>query len=387
MLRYLTAGESHGPMLTVIIDGMPANVNISAADIDRELQRRQQGYGRGGRMKIEKDSVRITGGILHGKTTGAPIALQISNKDWAHWQQYMDPQEPPPDDKKAVTRPRPGHADLPGIIKYHQQDIRPILERSSARETAARVAAGAIARQLIKSLGIKICSHVTRIGSISSSAQPPYSADEITRAADASPVRCIDPAASQAMIDEIDRCRQQGDSLGGIFEVIIFGVPIGLGSHVQWDRHLDGLLAQAFMSIQAIKGVEIGLGFKAATLPGSCVHDAIYYSAENGFYRQTNNAGGIEGGMSNGQPIVVRAAMKPIPTLYKPLNSVDIKTKVPFQASVERSDVCAVPAASIVGEAAAAWVIAGSIIEKFGGDSLEELQRNYTGYMNQVKGW
>lgn len=383
MLRYLTAGESHGPMLSVIIDGMPANVDITAADIDAELQRRQRGYGRGGRMKIESDSVHIDGGILHGKTTGAPIALHIYNKDWSHWQDYMDPQAPPPDDKKTVTHPRPGHADLAGAIKYNLQDIRPVLERSSARETAARVAAGAVARQLLKPLGIGICSHVTRIGSVALSEQT-HSIDKIAELADASLVRCIDPAVSKAMMAEIDSCRQQGDSLGGVFEVIIYNVPVGLGSHAQWDRRLDGLLAQAFMSIQAIKGIEIGLGFQAAAMPGSAVHDEIYYSPEHGFYRQTNNAGGIEGGISNGQPIVIRAAMKPIPTLYKPLNSVDIKTKEAFSASIERSDTCAVPAASIVGEAAAAWIMACAVVEKFGGDSLEELKRNYMGYIKQV---
>jgi len=370
-------------MLTAIIDGMPSNVEVNIADINEELKRRQHGYGRGARMKIENDTVDIDSGVIYGKTTGAPIALHIKNKHWENWQSYMDAQNLPIDNKKTVTKPRPGHADLSGAIKYNLNDIRPILERASARETAARVAIGAIVRQLLKALSIEIYSHVIAIGSILLP-DGTYSLDDIKKA-DESPVRCINPDISKAMMSEIDKYSKNGDSLGGIFEVIVSGAPVGLGSHTQWDKKLDGLLAQAFMSIQAIKGVEIGLGFKAASLPGSMVHDEIYFSSANGYYRRTNNAGGIEGGISNGEAIIVRAAMKPIPTLYKPLNSVDIITKEPFKASIERSDTCAVPAASIVGEAVAAWTIACAVVEKFGADSLEELKRNYYGYIKQIR--
>ncbi|RKL62174.1 chorismate synthase [Thermoanaerobacteraceae bacterium SP2] len=369
MLRFLTAGESHGKALVAIIEGLPANLKINEEDINRQLFRRQQGYGRGGRMKIEKDEAEILSGLRKGKTIGSPLALMIKNLDYDNWKDR---------EVLPVTKPRPGHGDLAGAIKYNQEDIRNVLERASARETAARVAVGAVARQLLSVFGIEIMSHVISIGDVSLNSRG-YSIKDLA-AADRSPVRCIDEAVSKQMIQAIDEARAQGDSLGGVFEVVALNVPVGLGSHVHWDRKLDGLIAWAFMSIQAIKGVEIGLGFEATHKKGSEVHDEIFYEKGQGFYRKTNNAGGLEGGISNGCPIVVRAAMKPIPTLYKPLRSVDIKTKEPFAASIERSDICAVPAASIVGEAAMAWVLAGAMVEKFGGDSIEEMQKNFHEY-------
>lgn len=384
VLRYLTAGESHGPALTTIVEGMPAGVQVTKAAINAQLARRQMGYGRGGRMAIEKDQVEILSGVRDGYTLGSPITLLIHNRDWANWQSIMTP-EPGADVEQAkVTRPRPGHADLSGAIKYGHNDVRNVLERASARETAARVAACTLGRLLIEQLGISIFSHVVEIGGVAAATQNLTYA-EIKQLADQSQIFCADPEAEVNIIEIIKTAKTKGDSLGGIFEVVVQGLPVGIGSHVHWDRKLDGQLAQALMSIQAIKGVEIGLGMEAARLPGSQVHDEITYDAEAGFGRRSNQAGGIEGGMTNGQPVVVRAAMKPIPTLYTPLKSVDLATKEQFQASVERSDVCAVPAASVVGEAVVAFSLAIALLEKVGGDSLIEVQQNLNNYQRLVR--
>lgn len=409
-IRYLTAGESHGKGLTAIIEGVPSNLELPSECINKELSRRQLGYGRGGRMKIEKDTAQILSGVRFGKTIGSPIALFIENRDWENWQEIMsyESKAPIPDvvdpRSKAVTRPRPGHADLSGAIKYNHRDIRNILERSSARETAARVAAGAIAKRFLEEFGIRVFSWVTEIGGVRIpgsvyyplSLAPRSSPFEVFNKAEKSEVRCPDSDAAESMKKRIDEARDNGDSLGGIFEIVVTGVPVGLGSHVQWDRKLNARLAMSLMSIQAIKGVEFGLGFEAARRPGSQVHDEILYSDKGagggfqertGFFRKTNHSGGIEGGMSNGEEIVLRAAMKPIPTLYKPLKSVDIETKEPFEAGIERSDICAVPAASVVGETAVAVEIANAMLDKFGGDSLEEVKRNYKGYVEYTGGF
>lgn len=374
MLRYLTGGESHGPALTGIIEGFPANVDIDIDAINRELARRQRGHGRGGRMKIETDRIRFLSGLRGGKTLGSPLTFLIENKDYENWSAYMDPCQADRETKK-VTAPRPGHADLAGCIKYDFDDVRNVLERSSARETATRVAIGGIIRQLLKNFGIVAACHVINIGGISSTNVNPSTAD--LEKAEQSPVRVADSAAEKQIIELIDRTREEGDSLGGIFEIIITGVPVGLGSYVQWDRKLDARLSYALQSIQGIKGVEFGKGFDCACQKGSAVHDEIYYSQDRGYYRGTNNAGGIEGGMSNGQPIVIRCVMKPIPTLYKPLQTVDISTKQPCTATVERSDICAVPAAAVVGEAVALTVIGEELLRKFGGDSMEEVQSRW----------
>ena len=387
ILRFLTAGESHGKGLTGIIEGIPAGLLLSEDDIDRELHRRQLGYGRGGRMKIEQDHAEIMSGVRWGKTIGSPISLFIENRDWKNWQEGMSSESRYEGAIPPVTRPRPGHADLSGALKYGHKDIRNILERSSARETAMRVALGAIARKFLGEFGITINSFVVRIGNVKSQhsavSTQQSELNKIFKKAETSPVRCPDEAASRKMIKLIDAAVKKGDSLGGIFEVVVTGVPVGLGSHIQWDRKLDGRLAQALMGIQAIKGVEIGTGFELASGFGSEGMDEIFYSAKQsrnngpGFYRETNNAGGIEGGMSNGMPIVIRAAMKPIPTLKKPLRSVDIITKKPIEAAYERSDTCAVPAAGVVGEAMAALIIADALLEKFGGDSITETKNNF----------
>ncbi|WP_310794955.1 chorismate synthase [Desulfofundulus thermocisternus] len=408
MLRYLTAGESHGPALTAIIEGLPAGLPLPEDYVNRQLARRQGGYGRGGRMRIEQDRVRFLAGVRGGYTLGSPVALHIENRDWASWQEIMDPGAVARLDQRVVTRPRPGHADLAGALKYGHRDIRNVLERASARETAARVAAGSVARRLLEELGIEIIGHVVRIGPV---AVPEPGGDEdilstclaeaggvaereavstpdlsrLRELLDASPVYCLHRETAEAMVREIDRAREAGDSLGGIFEIRVYGLPPGLGSYVHWDRRLDGRLAGALMSVQAIKGVEIGLGFAGAALPGSQVHDEIFYSREKGFYRRTNRAGGLEGGVTNGEPLVLRAAMKPIPTLYKPLRSVDLISKEPFAASVERSDVCAVPAACVVGEAVVAWEVAASCVEKFGGDTLQEMKANYRRYLECLR--
>jgi len=385
MLRYLTAGESHGPGLLAILEGMPAGLPLRLDKIDLELARRQQGYGRGGRMQIEADRVEVRAGVRGGVTLGSPIALLIRNRDWENWAGVMAVEgsclgEP-------VTCPRPGHADLAGGLKYNQYDLRNILERSSARETAARVAVGAVCKQLLAQFFIQVRSLVVEIGGVRAEV-PDEPVEEVFQQAEESPVRCPDEAAARRMMQRIDEARDCGDSVGGVFRVVATNVPPGLGSHVHWERKLDGRLAQALMSVQAIKGVEVGLGFEASRRPGSAVHDAIYYdSAGQRFFRKTNRAGGIEGGMSNGQPIVLQAAMKPIPTLRQALDSVDVVSKQPQPATHERSDVCAVPAAAVVGEAVVAYELARAMREKFGGDSLEEMRRNFAAYMEQVKGY
>ncbi|ATW24003.1 chorismate synthase [Candidatus Formimonas warabiya] len=385
-MRYLTAGESHGPALTAVIEGIPANLPLAPDLINGELARRQMGYGRGGRMLIEKDQVEILSGIRNGSTLGSPITLQIRNRDWINWEKIMSPLSGAEIEIKKITRPRPGHADLSGSIKYQQGDMRNILERSSARETAARVAVGAIAKGLLREIGVFVWGHVVALGNVQTGKTiPDGEPSEFFNQVEKSPVRCGDPETSHKMMFAIDQAKATGDTLGGIFEIMIAGIPIGLGSHVHWDRKLDGRLACALMSIQGIKGVEIGLGFQSARLPGSQVHDEIGYSQAKGLYRMTNRAGGIEGGMSNGEPIVLRGAMKPIPTLIKPLNTVDMENKCPVQAQVERSDVCAVPAASVIGEAVTAWEIAQLVLEKFGGDTMAELKERMEEYRKYVK--
>jgi len=389
-LRYLTAGESHGEALTAILEGMPSGLAVDEAYIAAQLHRRQQGYGRGGRMRIEKDSAKITSGVRFGKTLGSPISLRIDNLDWKNWQQKMSIAGSG-EGQPAVTVPRPGHADLPGAIKYQHDDLRNVLERASARETTARVAVGAITRKFLESLGVSIASHVMQIHDAASNLSLiDYATDadvsvlipvgEINTRADASPVRCLDNAAAQKMIARIDEAKEKKDTVGGIFEVAAFNVPVGLGSHVQWDRRLDARLSAAMMSIQAIKGVEIGQGFQVAGGWGSAAHDEIYFDKlsnrsddTRGFIRKTNRAGGIEGGISNGEPVVVRVAMKPLSTLMQPLASVDLKTKEAVEAHIERSDVCAVPAAAVIGEAMMALVLADAFLEKFGGDSMNEI--------------
>ncbi|KAF1086586.1 Chorismate synthase [Sporotomaculum syntrophicum] len=384
MLRYLTAGESHGPSLTAILDGIPAGLAIDTGYIDLQLGRRQGGYGRGGRMGIEHDFVEITSGVRGGMTTGAPVTLVVNNKDWDNWCDVMASGPNADLESQQVTRPRPGHADLTGAIKYGHLDMRNVLERSSARETAARVAAGSVARQLLEELGIELIGNVVQIGSVKAMTQD-LNAKDLERAVLNSSVYCADPEASQAMINEIKQAKDVGDTVGGVFEIKVFGLPAGLGSYSQRDRTLDGRLAGALMSIQAIKGVEVGAGFAAAAIRGSQLHDEIFYDFNSGFYRQTNNAGGIEGGMSNGAPLVLRAAMKPIPTLSRPLYTVDLKNKMPVSAAVERSDTCAVPAASVVGEAVVAWELAVTLLEKFGGDTMREIKERVAAYRQYEK--
>lgn len=385
-MRYLTAGETHGPQLTAIIEGLPSNLLLSMEEINFQLARRQKGYGRGLRMQIEKDTAQIAGGVRHGKTTGAPVALVVENKDWTHWTKVMsvEPVEEEAEGKRRVSRPRPGHADLNGGLKYNQRDLRNILERSSARETTVRVAVGAIARQFLAQFGIKVAGQVIRIGDVVAERKD-LPIDELIAITEESPVRVVDKEAEARMVAAIDAAKADGDTLGGVVEVIIEGCPSGLGSHVQWDRKLDGRIAQAVVSIQAFKGVEFGIGFEAAERRGSQVHDEILYTEEEGFSRRTNRAGGLEGGMTTGEPIVVRGVMKPISTLYKALQSVDIDTKETFTAQIERSDTCAVPAAGVIMESVVAWEVARAFLEKFGGDSLEEIRRNYEGYLAQIK--
>jgi chorismate synthase len=388
IFRFLTAGESHGQALTAVIDGVPAGLALGEADINVDLARRQRGYGRGGRMKIERDQVHIVSGVRWGFTLGSPITLQIANRDWENWQATMSVAPPEPGaPQKEVTRPRPGHADLAGAMKYGHRDIRNVLERSSARETTARVAVAGVAKRLLAEFGITILSHVTEIGSVRISETLDLPWAEVQRRAEASEVRCADPETEAAIITAIDDAKAKGDTLGGVFEVVALGCPVGLGSYAQWDRRLDGRLAQAFCSIQAIKGCELGLGFEAARRPGSAVHDEILFDPAGGFRRSSNNAGGLEGGVTNGQPVIVHAAMKPLSTLRTPLRSVDLATKEAVEAVVERSDVCAVPAAGIVGEAMMAIVLANAFLEKFGGDSREEIRRNYAAYQEGLKSW
>ncbi|KKM09641.1 chorismate synthase [Clostridiales bacterium PH28_bin88] len=372
MLRFLTAGESHGPVLTTIIDGLPAGVPITEEYISRQLVRRQAGYGRGKRMQIENDRARITSGVRGGLTLGSPVTVEISNRDWRNWQEIMASGREAQVDQRKVTRPRPGHADLAGGIKYRHEDLRNILERASARETAARVAAGALSRALLEAVDINIVSHVIQIGKAKLDRIP--SLEEIINNAQASELLCVDAEVEAKMVREIDLAKEAGDTLGGVIEILAWGVPVGLGSHVQWDRRVDGELAQAVMSIPAVKGVEIGMGFATAASHGSQAHDEIFYDPGKGYFRQTNRAGGTEGGITNGETVVIRAAMKPIPTLMQPLRSVDIKTKLPSVASVERSDVCAVPAAAVVAEAMVAFVLARSLLATLPADHLEVLR-------------
>ncbi|WP_339186730.1 chorismate synthase [Paenibacillus sp. FSL R5-0490] len=387
-LRYLTAGETHGPQLTAIIEGLPSNLTIDFEELNFQLHRRQKGYGRGRRMQIEKDQANFVGGIRHGYTTGAPVALVVQNNDWKHWQNIMniEPIEGSDEEKRRVHRPRPGHADLNGGLKYNLKDLRNVLERSSARETTVRVACGAIARQFLAEFGIKVAGRVLRIGEI----EAPYQdlpIDELIAVTEASSVRVTDAETEKKMEAYIDQIKQEGDSIGGIVECIVEGVPIGLGSYVQYDRKLDARIAQGVMSINAFKGVEIGIGFEAGVIRGSQVHDEIMHTDERGYHRATNRLGGFEGGMTNGMPVVVRGVMKPIPTLYKPLQSVDIDTKEAFTAQVERSDACAVPAASVVMEHVVAWEIAKAFMEKFGGDSMEEIRANVASYNAQLENY
>lgn len=382
IFRYLTAGESHGPQLSAIIEGLPAGIHLSVETLNHDLSRRQQGYGRGDRMKIEKDTAQLLSGVRWGETIGSPVTLVVKNRDWENWSEKMSPLPEHRDDSSAVIRPRPGHADLSGVLKYHHSDVRNVLERSSARETAVRVAVGGVAKALLAEFDIRVGGFVTELGGVCATI-PQEPIETLWDCAASSETFCCDPAAETDMKRAIDAAKASGDTLGGVVEVQVIGVPPGLGSYVQWDRKLDARLAMALMSIQAIKGVEVGIGFDAARRPGSRVHDEIYY--KDGYRRNSNNAGGIEGGMSNGEPIVVRAAMKPIPTLYSPLRSVDMRTHEPFEATVERSDTCAVPAALVVAEAVVAIEIANALLEKFGGDSIFEIRRNLEGYREQIR--
>ncbi|MCG3089944.1 chorismate synthase [Sporosarcina cyprini] len=393
-MRFFTAGESHGPQLTAIIEGLPAQMELHEEMINKELKRRQGGHGRGRRMQIEKDKVVISSGVRHGKTLGSPVTLTVVNDDWKHWTGIMGI-EPLPEDvdprdiKRRITRPRPGHADLVGGMKYGHRDLRNVLERSSARETTMRVAVGAVAKQFLSELGIHTVSHVTEIGGVTTNpaAYAGLSADKLREIVENDPVYCADPAASIKMVEAIDSIKERGDTLGGVVEVIIEGCPPGIGSYVQFDRKLDGKLAGAMMSINAFKGVEIGLGFEMAKIPGSEVHDEIAWSEEEGYYRKSNRLGGLEGGMSTGMPIVIRGVMKPIPTLYKPLESVDIETKEPFVATIERSDPCAVPAASVVAEHVIATELAKAIMEEFRSFTMEGLKKELDEYREYVKGF
>ena len=398
MLRYFTAGESHGPCLTMVIDGVPAGFSIDVAAINHDLWRRQQGYGRGGRMLIEKDEVQLRSGIRWGETLGSPVALGIENRDWKNWTKKMSAAPEDRDEKIAVTKPRPGHADLTGVLKYDRADIRDILERASARDTVSRTAVGSFSKQLLSPFGIRVMGYIRSIGNVAS-ATDGLTFEEIYARAEESPVRTADKVAEEKMIALIEECKKEGNTLGGIFEVVTLGLPPGLGTHTQWDRKLDGRLAQALMSIQAIKGVEVGLGFEMARRRGSQVHDEIFFDpakmvtegtpriVPTGFYRGSNNSGGTEGGMTNGAPLVIRVAMKPISTLMSPLQSVDLRSKEAADASVERSDVCAAPAAAVVGESVVAFELANAFLEKFGGDSLREIQRNYERYLEQIKSY
>lgn len=388
-MRFLTAGESHGPELTAIIEGLPSQLPLTAEDINQHLARRQKGYGRGRRMQIEKDKVTITSGVRHGKTTGAPVTLHIENKDWTHWTKIMGTEPLSEDEEKEVkrkiTRPRPGHADLNGAIKYRHRDMRNVLERSSARETTARVAVGAVAQKLLNEFQISLCGHVLEIGDVVSE-QPEFTTvADLKAITESSEVRCADSEAGGKMKQAIDDAKENGDSIGGIVEVIAENVPVGLGSFVHYDRKLDGKIAQSVLSINAFKGVEIGLGFEAARMKGSEVHDEIAYDNDRGFYRKSNRLGGFEGGMTNGMPVVVHGAMKPIPTLYKPLQSVDIDSKEPFTASIERSDSCAVPAAAVVCEAAVAWELADAFLDKFGSDTMADIRKHYEAYSEEAR--
>src|SRR5262245_32024644 len=382
--RFVTAGESHGPGLTTVVEGLPAGLELTPEDIDRDLARRQLGHGRGGRMKIEKDRAEVTSGVRHGLTLGSPVTLLIANRDFANWEERMNPW-PVDGEVEEVHLPRPGHADLAGILKFGFTDVRNVLERASARETAARVAAGALAKVLLREMGVTVHSHVTRIGSVTAPARDDLT-PEAFEGVDESPVRCLDEDASAAMVAEIDAARKANESLGGEFQVIAFGVVPGIGSYTSWEDRLDGRLAQAIMSIQAMKGVGMGDGFDLAGRVGSQAHDEIFWSEEHGYARETNRAGGLEGGMTTGVPLVVRAAMKPLPTLTKPLRSVDTETKQPAAALRERTDSCTVPAAGVVGEAMVALVLAAAYREKLGGDHVDDMRAALRAYKDRI-GW
>jgi chorismate synthase len=387
MLRFTTAGESHGPALVSILEGMVAGLPLVVADVDVELARRQQGYGRGRRMKIEQDHAEFLSGVRGGQTLGSPIAMLIQNRDWKNWQEIMDPapREGDPERKRAVTRPRPGHVDLSGMLKYDRDDARDVLERASARETTARVAAGAICKRLLREFGISVASHIVHLGGVDAKRPDKMPAD-LNSAADRSQLRTLDPDAEREMIARIDAAKAEGNTLGGIAEVICDGVPVGLGSHVSWDRKLDGRLAAAIMSIPAVKAVEIGLGVDCARRKGSEVHDEIDPDEKNEragrVRRRTNRAGGLEGGITNGEQIIVRASMKPISTLMRPLGTVEMKTREPAQAVAERSDVTAVPAMGVIAESMTAFIVAQALLEKFGGDSLGETRRSFESYLS-----
>lgn len=382
VLRYITAGESHGPALVAVVEGVPSGLRISGERINKELGRRQLGFGRGGRMKIEQDMADILSGVRFGKSLGSPIALKVENRDWKNWTEKMAIEEISGQVER-VTQPRPGHADLSGILKTGQNDVRNILERSSARETAARVAAGAIAKALLEEFGIEVLSHVVSIGPVKASAGKIPNPDDLERI-DRSPVRSFDEDAASRMVELIEKTRAEKDTIGGTFEVLVYGCPPGLGGYTSWEERLDGNIARALMAVQAIKGVEIGEGFDLASRPGSEAHDEIFYEKERGYYRLTNRAGGIEGGMTNGEVIVTRAIMKPIPTLMKPLKTVDIDTRQMVEAVKERSDVCAVPAAAVIGEAVVAFEIAKALLSKFGGDSIEDTKAAYNHYLKRI---
>jgi len=384
-LRLITAGESHGPGLTCIVEGLPAGLEVRPQDLNEDMARRQLGHGRGGRMKIERDTAEVTGGIRHGRTLGGPIALQVANRDYANWEERMSPW-PVAEAVAEVHLPRPGHADLVGTQKYKQSDVRNILERASARETAARVAGGALCKAFLGALGVVVHSHVLQIASVQAPAGERQLTAEDFAQVDSSPVRCLDGEASKRMVQEIDQLRKANESLGGVFEVQAFGLLPGLGSHVSWEERLDGRLAMAICSIQAIKGFAVGDGFTIAGLPGSEAHDEIFFSPARGYYRETNRAGGLEGGMTTGCPLIVRGAMKPLPTLTKPLRSVDIDTHEPAQALRERTDSCTVPAAGVVAEAMVALVLADAYRRKFGGDHIDDVLQAVRAYEERI-GW
>ena len=390
MLRFSTAGESHGEALVALLSGLPAGVPVDGTFLARELWRRQQGYGRGGRMRIETDAAHILSGVRHGKTIGSPVAMTIANRDWKNWEEILPVDEGDATKHKAVASPRPGHADLAGSLKYNFPDARYILERASARESSARVAGGALAKMLLRAFGIEVLSHVVRVGAVDLERGYEWNEVVASNARETVLLNCIDPEVEQRMKGEVDRALRTGDTVGGVFEVVAHGVPPGIGTHVNWDERLDGLLAQAVMSLQAVKAVEIGRGVTAAESMGSNVHDSIGYADEGGdtptrFTRQGNNAGGMEGGISNGQDVTVRGYLKPISTLRRPLGSVSFETREPVKAAYERSDVCVVPAAGVAAEAMVALTLARLLLEKFGGDSLQESLRNYNGYREQIR--
>jgi chorismate synthase len=387
MLRFSTAGESHGESLVALVSGLPAGVPVSQEFVDRELWRRQQGYGRGGRMRIERDTAHILSGVRHGKTIGSPVAMTLANNDWKNWNEILPVETGDAEKHKAVKSPRPGHADLAGSLKYDFKDARYVLERASARESAARVACGAMAKLLLRELGVEVGSHVVRVGKQELGREAAWAEIAASNAKDEVLLNCVDAEAEARMKSEVDAALRTGDTVGGVFEVVVHGLPPGIGTHVNWDERMDGLLAQAVMSLQAVKAVELGRGVTAAEAMGSTVHDAIAYEGEGftKFSREKNNAGGLEGGISNGEEIVVRGYLKPISTLRRPLGSVSFETREPVKAAYERSDVCVVPAAGVAAEAMVALTVARLVIDKFGGDSLRELKRNFDGYCEQIR--